>query len=209
MFLTAAIIFIAAFGSAGATNTVAAPVILEGAVQQVDVESHEADLRLRGSIPLPQDAAAAQDDVYADGLSTSTSFYLSVASQTYACSDDCYHVELKQRDYKEANPSKCQWQMGGSDSILNVGCSKVMDVSGNRCKNGQGIILYTHNASRNQKWTGRQHSSTIWFQTKGIWCNKALVAIREGIKLTLTLGSITSSDRWFVQEFLWKTKIVA
>ena len=54
MFLTAAIIFIAAFGSAGATNTVAAPVILEGAVQQVDVESHEADLRLRGSIPLPR-----------------------------------------------------------------------------------------------------------------------------------------------------------
>eukprot|EP00578_Thalassiosira_sp_NH16_P027671 CAMPEP_0181103170 /NCGR_PEP_ID=MMETSP1071-20121207/14719_1 /TAXON_ID=35127 /ORGANISM="Thalassiosira sp., Strain NH16" /LENGTH=237 /DNA_ID=CAMNT_0023186219 /DNA_START=77 /DNA_END=791 /DNA_ORIENTATION=+ len=135
MFLTAATMFLAASAGAGATSTAAAPIILEGAVQQVDVESHQADLRLRGSIPLPQDAAAAlsfadadedpQDDVYADGLGSipslksaegTSSWYLSVANQVYACSDNCSNVELKQRDYKEANPSKCQWQMG--DPIL-------------------------------------------------------------------------------------------
>eukprot|EP00578_Thalassiosira_sp_NH16_P032015 CAMPEP_0181079742 /NCGR_PEP_ID=MMETSP1071-20121207/2191_1 /TAXON_ID=35127 /ORGANISM="Thalassiosira sp., Strain NH16" /LENGTH=225 /DNA_ID=CAMNT_0023161163 /DNA_START=77 /DNA_END=754 /DNA_ORIENTATION=+ len=224
MFLTAATMFLAASAGAGATSTAAAPIILEGAVQQVDVESHQADLRLRGSIPLPQDAAAAlsfadadedpQDDVYADGLGSipslksaegTSSWYLSVANQVYACSDNCSNVELKQRDYKEANPSKCQWQMGESNSIKNVGCNKVMDIYDNRCKRGQEIILYTHNAkARNQKWTKRDMdfskvNRSIWFQTKGIWCNRSIV--NQGTKLMLS-ADFDSPDRYLRQEFV-------
>eukprot|EP00578_Thalassiosira_sp_NH16_P015846 CAMPEP_0181111764 /NCGR_PEP_ID=MMETSP1071-20121207/19450_1 /TAXON_ID=35127 /ORGANISM="Thalassiosira sp., Strain NH16" /LENGTH=143 /DNA_ID=CAMNT_0023195681 /DNA_START=69 /DNA_END=501 /DNA_ORIENTATION=+ len=41
MFLTAATMFLAASAGAGATSTAAAPIILEGAVQQVDVEAEE------------------------------------------------------------------------------------------------------------------------------------------------------------------------
>lgn len=212
MLLTAAIIFLAAFVKAGdATNTAAAPVILEGAVQQVDVGAEaleEADPRLRGSIPAIEDdgndddegkdnlhhqnAAMAlsiadadkdpRDDVDAYGLgliSNGDAFYLmpDYGGELFVCSDDCYHITLKNVDYKEANPTKCQWIASGSEIefMFSVGCNnKVMDVSGNRCKDMAGVILYTFTGARNQKWIDPDPDwDSGQFKTFG-WCNKYL-----------------------------------
>lgn len=112
----------------------------------------------------------------------------SIPSYTgYACAPLCGQVEVisiffMNPEHEGYDIAKCQWQFsgslyfgGGGGVISNVGCpGTVMEISGNRCRNGQKIHLYADNAGRNQRWRADGTSSSFQLTLPNIWCTKKI-----------------------------------
>lgn len=88
--------------------------------------------------------------------------YLHRGTGKYLCAGNCYDIQMF--DGADIKPvydsstrslsnvhSRCLWYQEGK-SIKNVGCNKVMDVSGGKCKNTPSVIVYIDKATTNQKW---------------------------------------------------------